>query len=112
MVRICGSYNINIKVYCFFSALMAGTSAFCISWARSFPTMAIVLGLYGAGLGSWFVLIPTITAKNHGITKLGASYGFVRFCMGGVNFVSPQISGAWRFITLAFWYFIVSEICL
>jgi hypothetical protein len=64
-----------------------------ISFSQTFTAMAVMLCFYGVGIGAYFVIIPTVLAQMHGIVKLNSSYSFVRFAMGFINFVSPQVSG-------------------
>lgn len=60
---------------------------------NSFASLSVALGIYGYGIGAWFVLIPTLLAKHHGAARLASSYGLVRLFHGLMNFISPQISG-------------------
>lgn len=61
----------------------------------TFASLSVTLGVYGYGIGAWFVLIPTLLAKHHGAARLASSYGLVRLFHGLMNFISPQISGEW-----------------
>ncbi|KAA0191871.1 hypothetical protein HAZT_HAZT004617, partial [Hyalella azteca] len=75
------------------SCALGGSAVLAISFSQTFTAMAVMLCFYGVGIGAYFVIIPTVLAQMHGIVKLNSSYSFVRFAMGFINFVSPQVSG-------------------
>ena len=72
---------------------MAGLAVLMIPSAWNFISLAILLGMYGFGVGAWFVLLPPLLAEHHGAKRLAASYGLVRMLQGFINFISPQVSG-------------------
>lgn len=73
--------------------MLAGTALVLLPLMASVTGVGILLGLYGLGVGGWFVLIPVILAEHHGVQKLAASFGIVRLFQGIMNFISPQVSG-------------------
>nr|XP_027228444.1 uncharacterized protein LOC113820306 [Penaeus vannamei] len=102
MVDLCGRLGIGfisdigifrISHLYFISALAAGIATLLVPQMTSFASLSVALGIYGYGIGAWFVLIPTLLAKHHGAARLASSYGLVRLFHGFMNFISPQISG-------------------
>ncbi|CAL4116579.1 unnamed protein product, partial [Meganyctiphanes norvegica] len=76
--------------------LCSGLAAFSVLMlpvTSSFVGLAVLLGIYGFGVGAWFVLIPTLLASHHGAIRLAASYGLTRLFQGIINFISPQVCG-------------------
>ena len=81
------------QVFLCFRLFWCGSSLIIMPWLRSFNLLAPVLGSYGFCIGFFIVLVPTVLARNHGVDRLPATYGFIRMAMGISNFISPQIMG-------------------
>ncbi|KAF2362376.1 Major facilitator superfamily domain [Trinorchestia longiramus] len=99
---LCGRLSIGFIAdtnYFRLSYLIAGSSMLASAGALNVPrtstlmTAATAMGCYSFGVGSFIVLLPTILARNHGIDRLPATYGFTRLAMGLTTFIAPQVIG-------------------
>lgn len=77
----------------FVSGIASGMSVLLVPQLDTFASLTAILGLYGFGIGAWFVLIPTLLAQHHGAARLASSYGLARLFHGCMNFISPQVNG-------------------
>ncbi|XP_064078028.1 uncharacterized protein LOC135195618 [Macrobrachium nipponense] len=82
----------NSYIY-FVSGIASSMSVLLVPQLNTFASLSAILGLYGFGIGAWFVLIPTILAQHHGAARLASSYGLARLFHGCMNFISPQVNG-------------------
>lgn len=75
------------------SILTTGIAVLCIPFASTFSEFSVIVGFYGLGLGSWFLLIPVLLNEHHGTEAIASSYGFVRLFQGMVTLVVPPVIG-------------------
>jgi len=76
-----------------YSILVTGVSVLCLPFATSFTWFAVIVSIYGVGLGCWFLLIPLLLSEYHGIEAIASSYGLVRLFQGLITLVVPPVIG-------------------
>ena len=72
---------------------MAGVSVLFLPLASSFTAFAIIVSLYGLGLGVWFLLVPVLLREQHGTEAIASSFGLTRLFQGITTLVIPPLIG-------------------
>lgn len=76
-----------------FSIFITGVSVLFLPIVTSFTWFAVLISIYGLGLGCWFLLIPVLLSEYHGTEAIASSYGLVRLFQGLITLVVPPFIG-------------------